>query len=186
MLDDHILLKASVKKAAAVKKELRVRLLETQRQRQKTREELKRVRANFEREERARRRLEDTHNFLTDLEALRDHIVGSDDESADASEDERTKDHEDDNLKVTSPCSREGIAGDGAIHLDLLTRLCFCSLDRASKPYCYCRLALWQASNRRTYQYPITHVKDPSGVQSASGGDRKELAINGVVCRQDA
>ncbi|KAK3815464.1 MAG: hypothetical protein J3Q66DRAFT_209847 [Benniella sp.] len=100
MLDDHILLKASVKKAAAVKKELRVRLLETQRQRQKTREELKRVRANFEREERARRRLEDTHNFLTDLEALRDHIVGSDDESADASEDERTKDHEDDNLKT--------------------------------------------------------------------------------------
>lgn len=104
MLDDHTLLKASVKKAAAVKKELRVRLLETQRQRQRTREELKRVRASFEREERARRRLEDTHNFLTDLEALRDHVVGSDDEdegkSVDNSEDEEAQDREVDTLKV--------------------------------------------------------------------------------------
>ncbi|KAF9427906.1 hypothetical protein BGZ94_003879 [Podila epigama] len=76
LLDDHTLLRASVKKAEAVKKELRVRLLETQRQRHKVREELKRVRVNFEREERARRRLEETHQFLTDLEALRDQAEG--------------------------------------------------------------------------------------------------------------
>ncbi|KAF9916197.1 hypothetical protein BX616_004366 [Lobosporangium transversale] len=79
-LDDYTLLKASARKAAALKKELRTRLLETQRRRQKTREELKRVRVKFEREERVRRRLEDTHTFLADLEALRDQVVGSDDE----------------------------------------------------------------------------------------------------------
>ncbi|KAF9189921.1 hypothetical protein BGZ51_009133 [Haplosporangium sp. Z 767] len=83
MLDDHSLLRASVKKAAALKKELRAQLLETQRRRQRTREELKRVRAGFEREERARRRLEETHKFLTDLEALREEVAGSDDESDD-------------------------------------------------------------------------------------------------------
>ncbi|KAG0359963.1 hypothetical protein BGZ54_009757 [Gamsiella multidivaricata] len=88
LLDDHILLRASVKKAAAVKKELRVRLLETQRQRRKTREELQRVRASFEREERARRRLEETHKFLTDLEALRDHVADPDDEEEEDDDDE--------------------------------------------------------------------------------------------------
>ncbi|KAG0322770.1 hypothetical protein BGZ99_003158 [Dissophora globulifera] len=88
LLSDNMLLKASVKKANAMKKQLRVRLLETQRQRQKTREELKRVRANFEREERARRRLEGTHAFLTDLEALRDYVAGSDDEGEDAEDDD--------------------------------------------------------------------------------------------------
>ncbi|KAF8945626.1 hypothetical protein BGZ47_002281 [Haplosporangium gracile] len=82
MLDDHSLLRASVKKAAAVKKELRVQLLETQRRRQKTRQELAKVRADFEREERVRHRLEETHKFLTDLESLRDEIVGSDDEGS--------------------------------------------------------------------------------------------------------
>ncbi|KAF9351056.1 hypothetical protein BGX26_010846 [Mortierella sp. AD094] len=95
ILDDHTLLRASARKAAALKKELRVRLLETQRQRQRTREELKRVRANFEREERARRRLEETHKFLTDLEALRDHVVGSDEEGEEEDETE-----EGDNLKT--------------------------------------------------------------------------------------
>ncbi|GJJ79070.1 hypothetical protein EMPS_11429 [Entomortierella parvispora] len=79
MLDDHSVLRASVKKAAALKKELRSRLLETQRARQRTRQELKRVRSSFEREERARRRLEETHKFLTDLEALRDEVTGSED-----------------------------------------------------------------------------------------------------------
>ncbi|KAF9947901.1 hypothetical protein BGZ65_008451 [Modicella reniformis] len=97
MLDDHTLLRASAKKAAAVKKELRDRLLETQKRRQKTQEELKRVRASFEREERARHRLEDTHNFLTDLETLRDHVVGSDDEedddSAENTDDEQGQDN---------------------------------------------------------------------------------------------
>ncbi|KAG0209912.1 hypothetical protein BGX28_009879 [Mortierella sp. GBA30] len=85
LLDDHSLLRASVKKATALKKELRVRLLETQRERQRTRMELKRVRASFEREERARRRLEETHKFLTDLEALREEVEGSDNEGDDQS-----------------------------------------------------------------------------------------------------
>ncbi|KAG0340713.1 hypothetical protein BG000_011270 [Podila horticola] len=80
LLDDHALLKASVKKAEGVKKELRVRLLETQRRRHKVREKLKRVRSHFEREDRARRRLEDTHKFLTDLEALRDQAEGGEEE----------------------------------------------------------------------------------------------------------
>ncbi|KAG0090747.1 hypothetical protein BGZ92_002273 [Podila epicladia] len=80
LLDDHALLKASVKKAEGVKKELRVRLLETQRRRHKVREKLKRVRSHFEREDRARRRLEDTHKFLTDLEALRDQAEGAEEE----------------------------------------------------------------------------------------------------------
>ncbi|KAG0243744.1 hypothetical protein B0O80DRAFT_498472 [Mortierella sp. GBAus27b] len=97
MLDDHTLLRASAKKATAVKKELRVRLLAAQRQRQKTREELKRVRASFEREERARRRLEETHNFLTDLEALRDHVTGSDDEDE---EDEKANDRDGESPKT--------------------------------------------------------------------------------------
>jgi hypothetical protein len=83
MLDDHSLLKASVKKAAAVKKELRVQLLETQRRRQRTRQELAKVRAGFEREERTRQRLEETHKFLTDLESLRDEVVGSDEDGDD-------------------------------------------------------------------------------------------------------
>jgi len=78
LLDDHSVLRASVKKASALKKELRSRLLETQRARQRTRQELKRVRSSFEREERARRRLEETHKFLTDLEALRDEVTSSD------------------------------------------------------------------------------------------------------------
>ncbi|KAI1321147.1 hypothetical protein EDD11_007713 [Mortierella claussenii] len=92
MLDDHTLLRASVRKAAALKKELRVRLLEAQRRRQKTRTELKRVRSTFEREERTRRRLEETHKFLTDLEALRDQVVGSDGEEdeGDSDQDERS------------------------------------------------------------------------------------------------
>ncbi|KAG0251725.1 hypothetical protein BG011_007422 [Mortierella polycephala] len=96
MLDDHSLLRASVKKAAAVKKELRAQLLETQRRRQRTREELKRVRASFEREERARRRLEETHKFLTDLEALRDEVSRSDDEDDDG----QTVSSEDENVKT--------------------------------------------------------------------------------------
>ncbi|KAG9068032.1 hypothetical protein KI688_011623 [Linnemannia hyalina] len=82
MLDDQSLLRASVKKAAAVKRELRVQLLETQRRRQKTRQELAKVRAAFEREERARQRLEETHKFLTDLESLRDEVAGSDGENS--------------------------------------------------------------------------------------------------------
>lgn len=93
MLDDHSVLRASVKKAAALKKELRSRLLETQRQRQRTRQELKRVRSSFEREERSRRRLEETHKFLTDLEVLRDEVVGSDPE--DDADDEAGDDPED-------------------------------------------------------------------------------------------
>ncbi|KAG0030849.1 hypothetical protein BGZ81_002133 [Podila clonocystis] len=80
LLDDHALLKASVKKAEGVKKELRVRLLETQQRRHKVREKLRRVRNHFEREDRARRRLEDTHKFLTDLEALRDQAEGGEEE----------------------------------------------------------------------------------------------------------
>ncbi|KAF9584891.1 hypothetical protein BGW38_004777 [Lunasporangiospora selenospora] len=80
MLDDYALLKASVRKATGVKKELRTRLVETQRKRRKIRNELGRVRANFEREERARHRLEETHRFLTDLETLRDQVEDKDDE----------------------------------------------------------------------------------------------------------
>ncbi|KAG0279489.1 hypothetical protein BGZ95_001072 [Linnemannia exigua] len=98
MLDDHSLLKASVKKAAAVKKELRVQLLETQRRRQRTRQELARVRAGFEREERARRRLEETHKFLTDLESLRDEVVGSDEDGD--SEGDQTDSSSHDNVKT--------------------------------------------------------------------------------------
>ncbi|KAG0339321.1 hypothetical protein BG005_003508 [Podila minutissima] len=41
LLDNHTLLKASIKKAECVEKELRVRLLETQRRRHKVREKLK-------------------------------------------------------------------------------------------------------------------------------------------------
>ncbi|KAF8932464.1 hypothetical protein BGZ58_007040 [Dissophora ornata] len=98
LLSDHMLLRASVKKAAAMKKELRGRLLETQRGRQKTREELRRVRASFEREERARRRLEETHKFLTDLEALRDFVADSDDEVD--NDDEGDDEQEDSNPKT--------------------------------------------------------------------------------------
>ncbi|KAF9123037.1 hypothetical protein BGW39_009321 [Mortierella sp. 14UC] len=103
MLDDHSLLKASVKKAAAVKKELRLQLLETQRRRQRTRQELARVRAGFEREERTRQRLEETHKFLTDLESLRDEVVGSDDDDGDEngdSEGELTDGSSHDNVKT--------------------------------------------------------------------------------------
>ncbi|KFH66771.1 hypothetical protein MVEG_07296 [Podila verticillata NRRL 6337] len=90
LLDDHALLKASVKKAEGVKKELRVRLLETQRRRHKVREKLARVRSKFEREDRARRRLEDTHKFLTDLEALRDQAVGVEEEEEEPGQSDRT------------------------------------------------------------------------------------------------
>lgn len=104
MLDDHSLLRASVKKAMAVKKELRVQLLKTQRRRQRTRQELAKVRAGFEREERVRHSLEETHKFLTDLESLRDEVVGSD---GDASEDDDTEGSQaatssQDNVKVMS------------------------------------------------------------------------------------
>lgn len=102
MLDDHSLLRASVKKAAAVKKELRVQLLETQRRRQRTRQELAKVRASFEREERVRHSLEETHKFLTDLESLRDEIVGSDGEDSEDGETEGSKSDSSsqDNVKV--------------------------------------------------------------------------------------
>ncbi|KAF9968726.1 hypothetical protein BGZ70_009648 [Mortierella alpina] len=93
LLDDHSLLRASVKKASAVKKELRVRLLETQRERQRTRVKLQRVRSDFEREERARRRLEETHKFLTDLETLREEVDGSDNEQEDRRLSDGQKDH---------------------------------------------------------------------------------------------
>ncbi|KAF8928353.1 hypothetical protein BGZ52_003416, partial [Haplosporangium bisporale] len=73
-----------------VKKELRVRLLETQRRRHKVREKLARVRSKFEREDRARRRLEDTHKFLTDLEALRDQAVGVEEEEEESGQSDRT------------------------------------------------------------------------------------------------
>ncbi|KAF9925520.1 hypothetical protein FBU30_004684 [Linnemannia zychae] len=99
MLDDYSLLRASVKKAAAVKKELRMQLLETQRRRQKTRLELAKVRAGFEREESARMCLEETHKFLTDLESLRDEIIGSDndDENNDSTRDQTKKMDQDNN-----------------------------------------------------------------------------------------
>ena len=100
MLDDHSLLRASVKKAAAVKKELRMQLLETQRQRQRTRQELAKVRADFEREQRARQRLEETHKFLTDLESLRDEVVGSDEDEDDDDDAEQTDSSQQDNIKV--------------------------------------------------------------------------------------
>jgi len=102
MLDDHSLLRASVKKAAAVKKELRVQLLETQRRRQRTRLEMAKVRGGFEREERTRRRLEETHKFLADLESLRDEVVGSDDENKkEEDQGEQTDGSQMDNTKVT-------------------------------------------------------------------------------------
>ncbi|CAO3568461.1 unnamed protein product [Mortierella alpina] len=93
LLDDHSLLRASVKKASALKKELRVRLLETQRERQRTRVKLQRVRSDFEREERARRRLEETHKFLTDLETLREEVEGSDNDQEDERLSNGQKDH---------------------------------------------------------------------------------------------
>ncbi|KAF9953411.1 hypothetical protein BGZ72_005454 [Mortierella alpina] len=93
LLDDHSLLRASVKKATALKKELRVRLLETQRERQRTRMKLQRVRSDFEREERARRRLEETHKFLTDLETLREEVEGSDNDQEDERLSNGQKDH---------------------------------------------------------------------------------------------
>lgn len=104
MLDDHSLLRASVKKAAAVKKELRVQLLETQRRRQRTRQELAKVRAGFEREEQVRHSLEETHKFLTDLESLRDEVVGSDGEDSEDGDTERsqTDNSAQDNVKVMS------------------------------------------------------------------------------------
>ncbi|KAF9167268.1 hypothetical protein DFQ26_005227 [Actinomortierella ambigua] len=68
--DDHALLCASVKKAARLKKELRVRLLTAQRQHQTAKEQLERVRADFERQERVRRRVEETHLFLNSLETM--------------------------------------------------------------------------------------------------------------------
>ncbi|KAF9550796.1 hypothetical protein EC957_011343 [Mortierella hygrophila] len=101
MLDDQSLLRASVKKAAAVKRELRVQLLETQRRRQRTRQELAKVRATFEREERARQRLEETHKFLTDLESLRDEVAGSDGEnSEDDTSGQQTYGSSHDNVKT--------------------------------------------------------------------------------------
>jgi len=91
LLDDHALLKASVKKAEGVKRELRVRLLETQQRRHKVRGKLERVRNKFEREDRARRRLEETHKFLTDLEALRDQAEGVEEEEGSGQSDQTVK-----------------------------------------------------------------------------------------------
>ncbi|KAG0236069.1 hypothetical protein BGW42_004177 [Actinomortierella wolfii] len=68
--DDHALLRSSVKKASQLKKELRSRLLAAQRQHQAAREQLERVRADFERQERVRRRVEETHLFLNNLETM--------------------------------------------------------------------------------------------------------------------
>ncbi|KAF9943121.1 hypothetical protein BGZ67_006489 [Mortierella alpina] len=93
LLDDHSLLRASVKKASALKKELRVRLLEAQRGRQRTRVKLQRVRSDFEREERARRHLEETHKFLTDLETLREEVEGFDNDQEDDRLSSGQKDH---------------------------------------------------------------------------------------------
>ena len=76
--------------------------METQRQRQRTRQELKRVRASFEREERSRRRLEETHKFLTDLESLRDEVVESDTELDTGAIADDEEDNDPNNVKVHS------------------------------------------------------------------------------------
>lgn len=57
---------------------------------------LQRVRSDFEREERARRRLEETHKFLTDLETLREEVEGSDNDQ----EDDRLSTGQKDRAKV--------------------------------------------------------------------------------------
>ncbi|KAG0338990.1 hypothetical protein BG004_006982 [Podila humilis] len=88
LLDDHTLLRSSVKKAEGVKREIRLRLLETQRQRHQIREKLKTARTNFEREDRSRKKLESTHRFLTDLEALRDLVDDGEGNDNDEDEDE--------------------------------------------------------------------------------------------------
>ncbi|RUP45034.1 hypothetical protein BC936DRAFT_148703 [Jimgerdemannia flammicorona] len=74
LYDEHILLQQSLRKARMHKRHLRQRLLIAQRRREEIRAELVAAREEFRGTEEDRKRLEQLHGFLTDLEVLRDSV----------------------------------------------------------------------------------------------------------------
>ncbi len=144
-----------MKKASALKKELRVRLLETQRERQRTRVRLQRVRSDFEREERARRRLEETHKFLTDLEILREEVDGSDHEQ----EDERLSNGQKGHAKVCLNEEREHAAATVLYRIPFYEPFRSFVLDWASQSYRDRGIALpWWLCVSRCCRRSFRHV----------------------------
>ncbi|GES90360.1 hypothetical protein GLOIN_2v1655488 [Rhizophagus clarus] len=74
LLDEQIMLRSSLKKSKTRMNCLRQEMLDVQRERDKVRKELTNERRTFANEEQERKKLEQAHNFLTDLETLREAV----------------------------------------------------------------------------------------------------------------
>ncbi|CAG8576982.1 1563_t:CDS:2 [Paraglomus occultum] len=73
--DDRVALQSRLRKAKSRKATLRKELLAMQKEREQVHAELSKLRAEYEAEEKARKKLEQVHNFLTELELLRESVA---------------------------------------------------------------------------------------------------------------
>ncbi|RGB31162.1 hypothetical protein C1646_671149 [Rhizophagus diaphanus] len=78
LFDEQIMMRSSLRKSKTQMNCLRKEMLDVQRERDKVRKELANERRIFVNEEQERKKLEQAHNFLTDLETLREAIDAED------------------------------------------------------------------------------------------------------------
>ncbi|RIA90611.1 hypothetical protein C1645_875987 [Glomus cerebriforme] len=78
LLDEQIMLRSSLRQSKTRMNGLRKELLDVQRERDKLNKELANERRTFAKEEQDRKKLEQAHNFLTDLETLREAVDAED------------------------------------------------------------------------------------------------------------
>lgn len=76
LVDEHVLLDSSLRKARQNKKNLRTELVDVQQQRDKARIALEKAEKDYEEAEKGRRRLNDINQFLINLEVLRNDSQG--------------------------------------------------------------------------------------------------------------
>ncbi|KAL1924829.1 uncharacterized protein VTP21DRAFT_4483 [Calcarisporiella thermophila] len=78
LLDEHSLLRTSLRRARIHKRQVRQDLLNMQKRREEVLQDLEASRRDFHQEERRRNQLEQAHSFLTDLEILRTSALNGD------------------------------------------------------------------------------------------------------------
>ncbi|CAB4386429.1 unnamed protein product [Rhizophagus irregularis] len=78
LFDEQIMMRSSLRKSKTQMNCLRKEMLDVQRERDKVRKELANERRIFVNEEQERKKLEQAHNFLTDLETLREAVDAED------------------------------------------------------------------------------------------------------------
>lgn len=78
LFDEQIMMRSSLRKSKSQMNCLRKEMLDVQRERDKVRKELANERRIFVNEEQERKKLEQAHNFLTDLETLREAVDAED------------------------------------------------------------------------------------------------------------